>query len=433
MSTVLLVNPPKYKEEFSVMREEGTCGVLSRNESMNPQQMLFVYKLLEDDDQEVDLIDMQTQGTSVAYEKYDWVIVWCSIYGSLYQDLEEVKKAKDAGARTVVVVNRPIIETEIMEKFPFIDYFVRYHERERTIPALLKGQLDKGLIYRKDGKLVETPMWPYTGMEHLNFRLPFELLPMQKYEKFFHVVSKGCGMRCSFCEFRGWKFIHRDVNVLLDELEYLSSFGKFIKIETNDMFMNKQFARDFMGGIIKRKIDINYQACVRANNVNSEMLGLAARSGMESRIQLGVETPNETTRNLINKCLPDKVLWDAIRAIKEQEMSLELLLMWGFPWDSHQTADDYIRFIRKVCPNKVALSSVRPIVGTPLHQMFRDEGLLDHDLALDDYVKEYGYHWVSGTKHLTLDEVRQEHTRILDEFNKDTSGWWGWIKSRFSI
>jgi hypothetical protein len=430
MSDVLLVVPPQFDGK-AVARDEGTCGVSG---ILTPTvQPLFMYELLERDGFEPDLIDMQVMDKNPDYSKYEWVIVWCSIYGSLYQDLEEVRKAKEAGCKTVVIVNRPIIEDEIMERFKFIDYFVRYHERERTIQALLKGDESKGLIYRKDGKLVVTPMWPYTDMKHLDFQLPWHLLPMEKYEKFFMIVSKGCGMMCDFCEFRGWKFIHRDVDVLLDELEYLSQYKKFIKIETNDMFMNKQFARDFMDGIIKRRIEVDYQACVRANNVNGEMLDLAARSGMEGRIQLGVESPSEKARNLINKCLPDKILWDAINAIKEHEMNLELLLMWGFPWDSHQTANEMISFIKRVKPDRVAVSSVRPIVGTPLHQLFRDEGLLTKDLVLDDYVKEYGYHWVSGTKHLSLDEVKNEHARILEGFNASHEKFdlRGWLRSTF--
>lgn len=419
MSKILLVNPPKFDGK-GVMREEGICGVSGY--IVTPVQMLFCHKLLSDEGHIVDLIDMQVQGNKVTYENYDAVVVWCSIYGSLYHDIEELRKAKQAGCQTIAIVNRPIIEKEIMERFPFIDYFVRYHERERTLVELFKGNLDKGLIYRKNGKLVVTEQWPYQNMKHLNFQLPWNLLSMEKYDRFLMIITKGCGYSCNFCEFRGWPFIHRNVDVLLDELEHLSTYDKFIKIETNDMFLNKTFARDFLGGIIKRGIDVEFQACVRANHVTDEMLSLASKAGMESNIQLGVESACEELRNKINKRLPDEVLWKAINAIKKHKMKLELLLMWGFPWDSHDTANDMINFIDKVSPDKIAVSSVRPIIGTPLYNDFRESGLLQRDLVLDDYVSVYGYYWFCGTQHLTREQVKQEHQRILTEFQKKHGG-----------
>jgi radical SAM superfamily enzyme YgiQ (UPF0313 family) len=158
---------------------------------------------------------------------------------------------------------------------------------------------------------------------------------------------------------------------------------------------------------------------------------------MESVIQLGVESPSEEARNKINKCLPDKVLWDAINAIKEHEIKLELLLMWGFPWDSHTTANEMVDFIQKVKPDKIAVSSMRPIVGTPLYQEFRSSGLLDHELTLDDYVKVYGYYWHCGTQYLTREEVAQEHQMILANFEHKNERWLkklgGWVFGRHKI
>ncbi len=83
--------------------------------------------------------------------------------------------------------------------------------------------------------------------------------------------------------------------------------------------------------------------------------------------------------------------------------------MYGFPWDSEITVKKMEDFIRKYPVSSIML--VRPMKGTPLYGEYKNSGLIEKDLTLDDYVFCRKYP-VYPTLYLTREELYKWHRRF---------------------
>ena len=116
---IAVVNPPKVNGT-SFIREECCSGP---SILVPPAQLTTTVAFLRNKGLDVDIIDAQVVPLR-SLDGYDVVVAWISIFG-IYDDVKLLEKAKENGAKTVMILNDPFegIEKEAMEKFTFIDFF----------------------------------------------------------------------------------------------------------------------------------------------------------------------------------------------------------------------------------------------------------------------------------------------------------------------
>ena len=156
-------------------------------------------------------------------------------------------------------------------------------EGEETIVELAKqiplGDI-KGISFRKNGEIIQTPMRPFIQDLDALPRPAYKYLPMKKYNitgrNLLPIISsRGCPYACPFCvasQMFGQQFRARSPKNVLDEMEWLrDEYGaEGIAFQDDTLTFDKQRAIEICDGIIERKIGLHWGCGTRADVVTKK-------------------------------------------------------------------------------------------------------------------------------------------------------------------
>ena len=204
---VLLLNPPSAFDGKCVSREQGGIGLVE--ESFLASELFLTAAFLQRRGHDVEAVDLE--GSDPDFSPYQVAVVWVSILHTLHQDMEWLRRAKDCGCRTVLILNDAYdgFETACLQRRPFIDAAVRLWERQLSLDALLKGWKEgerpdyPGLIVRDGGGLVDSGEHPrLDDLSHLeSCALLLRRQPLTRYEAVGITPGRGCTARHRFCRY----------------------------------------------------------------------------------------------------------------------------------------------------------------------------------------------------------------------------------------
>jgi len=415
----LLLNPPKYKEGRVlpyVSREE--CGIGTVSSNFVPSQICLAANYLRERGKDVDLLDADVQGVSL--DGYDVVVVWVCVLESFYEDLEFLKRAKEEGKKTVMILNDPHegFEMEAMRKFGFIDASVRLWEREMALDKLLSTwEADgypnfPGVIYRKNGKLVDTGKMPcLPNLEHLSSSSKIlEEMPLERYESAAITPGRGCPVGCTFCLYRNTGMRKRKVKDVVSEFETISTSIERVLILDPALPANLKWMNKFCNELIARKTGVSWRTDIRVEHCGFEILRKLRRAGCDT-VLMGVETLDDDIRRKIMAGTSPEMLKTAVRNLRRAHITLIPIFYLGYPWDSNQTLLKIKEFLRETPIPSFELAYVKPWKGTPLYKDCLRLGLLDRELGIDDFVHLTAP--IFDTLYLTKDEIKMWRREIM--------------------
>ena len=115
----LLLNPPSAYHGKWISREQ--CGVGLVEERFLPSEILLSVAYLRRAGFNVDFRDLE--GSDFDFSGFQVVVAWISILHSYHEDLAWLRRAKETGCRTVMVLNEPYegLEMETLRRHPFVD------------------------------------------------------------------------------------------------------------------------------------------------------------------------------------------------------------------------------------------------------------------------------------------------------------------------
>ena len=423
----LLLNPPKHLRGIYVCREENGIGEVDCD--FLPSNIYLAAAYLREMGKDVDALDAETP--VVSFDGYDVVVVWVCILHSFYEDIQLLKGAKEEGKRTVMVLNdaHEGLEMEAMQRFDFIDASIRLWEREVALGRLLSSWEEDeypdfpGVIYRKDGKLVDTGRMPYLpDVEHLpSYSGILSEVSLKRYGAAAITTGRGCPMPHSFCLYSRTGLRRRKVEDVVAEIEAVSSVGR-VMIMDPSMPTTAQWRDALCDQLIARKIRVSWRTDAKLQQCNAGTLKKLKAAGCDS-IMLAVETLNADVKGKVKGGTSHQRLKTGIENIKRAGMVPIPVFFIGFPWDSSETLAEIDAFLREVAVPSFILKQVRPWRGTTLYQDCKELGLLERDLGIDDYV--HSDNPVVDTLYLSRDEIMEWKYRM----RRDAILNWRYIRS----
>lgn len=256
-----------------------------------------------------------------------------------------------------------------MRKYNVLDFIIQGRGEESILElfeALKKDQpLDKvrGLIFERSGEVHRNPpvecsiqiTGDYDG-------LPLDLYRQRCLAKYAqgkikadqdililpYSVSSGCPHRCAFCLWSAGKnFKHKSITEVVQDLQMLKERYKTKYFAFFDPTLNfsYQFILEFCKVIISQKLDIRWNACVHAENLDRDLLSLMKDSGAIG-VYIGLETVGEGRQKYIRKGLDLKHLVAVMGICSELGIWVGIDMISGLPHEQERDVQKNVSFLR---------------------------------------------------------------------------------------
>jgi radical SAM superfamily enzyme YgiQ (UPF0313 family) len=388
---VLLLNPPSAFNRKFVSRDQGAIGVV--DERFLPSEIFLTAAYLRGRGHEVYVVDLDGE---LDFSPYQVVVVWVCVLHSYHRDVDWLRRAKDAGCRTVMILNDAYqgFEAGTMQGHPFIDAAVRLWERQLSLGVLLdswRGDARPeypGLIVRNGDTLLDAGEHPRcTDLSHLISCAPLlRQWPLDSYQAVGITSGRGCTARHRFCRYSGTAQGKRELEYVVAEIEAVADRLPWILFLDPDLYAGREWAQELCHEMIRRKLIVRWRADVRPEQANPEMMHLYRAAGC-TEAMMAIQTLDPGVARELGAGQSPELVRGAIKALRSAGIRPLLYFYVGWPWDSAQSLRGIEHFLREEAVASFYLMQVRPWPGTRIAADFRDLGLLDRELQLEDFVE----------------------------------------------
>jgi len=282
-----------------------------------------------------------------------------------------------------ILLNYPVDVVVLGEgEITFLE-LVRCFEKKESLERI------DGIAYiNKNRQVIKTPFR----------RLIIDLnsLPMPAYHHFdlkkkncIQVVfSRGCPFKCIFCSessFWNHKYRVRNIKKSVDEIEFLSkNYGiKVFDIYDAIFSINSDRINEFCEEMIKRRINVEWGARLRVDNVTKNNLTLLKKANCVG-ISFGVESGSQKILNHINKKISVKQIQKTFRMTHDVGMKAYTSIMVGNPGESLKSLFDTDSLLKKIKPYKTDVIGTKIYPGTKLYCLAKDKGIIEDSCWLKD-------------------------------------------------
>lgn len=244
-----------------------------------------------------------------------------------------------------------------------------------------------GVLYKDNARILRIPFQKrITDIDKLPFPA-YHLLPALKYYKsrirkwpFMGIItSRGCPFQCSFCskDVFGNEVTFRSPLNVISEIEFLVKHKGIRQIDILDdnFTLDKDRCAKICDLIIKKsfKIAINLQSGVRADNIDRELILLLKRAGV-FKIAFGVESGDENTLKRIKKDISLEKILQVNQWARRAGMITVGFFMVGLPYETKESAEKTIDFVKKMNPHIANFMIAIPFYGTALYNLIEKDG-----------------------------------------------------------
>ncbi len=411
---VLLVNPPAPDGGIWI-RSQHRVGRKSRENMYWPQVELAQFAALLAQDYKVQVIDaigerltwpQFEQRLRAANPKYYLTEVTAP---TLQNDMYGVFLAKAIGATTMAFGTHVTpMPTETMEPFPALDFILRgepemtlreivdtFEGKVTTEDSIIKllqdtgsqfptksitetqGDLShiKGLIWRKDGKVMMNPDRPFIpNLDDLPTPM-HQLLPLDKYRGpmmkgaySFVVPARGCSAGCIYCIKHvsyQWSLRLRSPENIMKELRLLKSLGiNWIQFYADLFTLSRDQVIGLCKMMVEEKIEMHWMSNSRVDYVDEEMLQWMAKAGCWM-ISWGIESGSYEILKRAHKGADPAKAMRALTWARQAGIRNWGYFIIGLPGETEETIQQTIAFSKKL-PLDIALFHIAaPYPGTP--------------------------------------------------------------------
>lgn len=280
-----------------------------------------------------------------------------------------------------------------------VDYVVR-SEGEETFSELLQCIRDDsspgeiaGLSYMDGGALVNNPDRPLIS-DLDSLPLPIKYLNGRATGKLPVQYSRGCPYGCRFCADRViWRRRSRHFSPER-VVEYMSGcvahhgIREFAFID-GTFNVNKERVHALCEEIIKNKLKVLWDALVRADELDDEMLRMCRRAGCV-QMNIGIESGSQGVLDDLNKGTSLLNIRSEVDRIKSHNMAAVSFFCIGMPPEANSDLSDTHDLIKALHHDYVILHMFTPIPGSDYFAQLQASGriLADHDYDSFGYKSE---------------------------------------------
>jgi anaerobic magnesium-protoporphyrin IX monomethyl ester cyclase len=334
-----------------------------------------------------------------------------------------VEVARQAAPEATIVLGGPHVTftaEETLTTMPGADVVVRGEGDEilvELVRALEAGDgLEgvPGITYRRNGQIVENPAPPPLDASQLPMPA-FHLLPMERYHfaslggPFATVIaSRGCPFRCTFCSewpFWGGGWRPCDPELVVEQLDVLVNRYKRKNIWFGDDCFNVdgEHMAAICEGILQRGIDVNWYYQGRADLVvkHQRLLPLLRQAG-NRMVQIGIEASNDEQREALNKQLSTKMVEEAVRLLRENDIVCQGMQIVGLPTDTPRAFEQKVRLVNRLDVDFPVFLVYTLFPGAPDYDKAIKEGWIEPP---SDYSRHDMAHVLMPTQSMNAQEI----------------------------
>lgn len=285
--------------------------------------------------------------------------------------------------------------------------FIVFREGEATMAelaaALQNGQdpdTVAGLAFMRQGKYITTP--DRTFLEDLD-TLPYpawDLFPLHLYRADPRSVaadrhvslaslpilaSRGCPNRCTFCSSKSNKSLgsryrmRKPKEVALEMLKMSQRFGarSFFFADLSFPLVidhGLQVCEEIMRlGLHK---DISWRCEMRVKPISEQLL-MGMKSAGCDRVMFGIESGSDEMLRRVKKGFSTQDVRQAVALCNKVGMDVDGMFMFGLPGESHEMAEQTLRFALELNPRFISTNLFVPYPGCDLYEELKAQGKID--------------------------------------------------------
>lgn len=322
-------------------------------------------------------------------------------------DLMKIAKSTKSSLLVLVGGPTPSAVPEIIIENPYIDYLIQGEGEEAALE--LCDRLDRGLSiesvqnlwYKKNGQTEHNSLRPFVNLDTVPFqdfsfwdeRHLLKPYDGRVYRTGYVETSRGCPHNCTYCVNHairkslhacGSFYRRKNFELVIAELKQQKALWRIERVvfcDDNFLLCQDEQIHAF-SELWKHNIGLPYWITTSAEYINRKKLSYLKESGCDG-IGLGVEVGGEWfRRHILLRKLTNKELYDAFRIIDEFEIRTTANFMIGFPGEYEFDIFETIKLMIRLKPKSFDVAFVSPYVGTRIHALARELGLIDVDNSL---------------------------------------------------
>ena len=226
--------------------------------------------------------------------------------------------------------------------------------------------------------------------------------------------SRGCPFRCGFCANIRQPVRFRSIDSFVSEIKSLvSDYGcRHFRFVDDHFTLNKK--RLFPMCDALGELDIRFRCSARSDSVDDDVCRALYDGGCRE-IGFGVETADDSLLGVLNKKETVEQHKNAIYTAKKHGLRVKIFMMAGLPFETWDTIEQNIKFIKDVQPDKIIVTLFTPYPGCDIweHPDRYDITFIDKDFS--KYHQSYPNISNISTKNVSRDELT-EHFNKMNEF-----------------
>jgi radical SAM superfamily enzyme YgiQ (UPF0313 family) len=330
-------------------------------------------------------------------KEYDpQIIGLTSVVSTLLFDLIHLGKIiKETLPKSIVIVGgvHATVDPDSVLNEPYVDYILRGEGEDAFLDFC--NTFDKNPKELGNLKNInKNPLRPLVDLN--NLKLPnYNLLDLDKYEKFYINLTRGCIGDCTFCyNVQMWgKDCHPFIRAYSTEKSIelikmiIEGYKKKIFFITDDNFL---FLKSRCLGICDYLKDrkVSFYTVARADCINDEVLIALKKAGCHT-IAIGVESGVQKILDLLNKATTVEQNINAIKLCKKYKIKCDALFMIGLPTETEEDLKETINFIKKYNPDVADMHMYNPMPAK-LFDYCVAKGLIKKPVTLEEWANHGG-------------------------------------------
>jgi radical SAM superfamily enzyme YgiQ (UPF0313 family) len=423
---ILLLNPPADK----ICIRDYFCSKTSRSGYLFPPVDLLMLSGWISKDYNVVVMDaiVEKINSSTAIERISKMNLKAivSLVGAATweSDIDFLRRVNEVTSAPIICIGDVTLERpkNLLFEYEFLDAVLLDFTTEDLL-QYLNGNLDKvkNMVIR-DGvipteKELHRDKWA-------SFTLPIprhELFidkdyrsPFVKQKKFTVVLTDfGCPFDCLFCVMPSLGYKYREVNNVLDELEYIHKLGiKEIFFMDQSFGAHKERSLSLCRKMLERKLNFGWTCFSRIDLLDRESLELMQKSGCHTII-IGVESGDEQILKIYKKSYDFEKMFEVFNLCRQMKIRTVGTFIIGFPEDTPESCLKTINLAKKINCDFASFHVAVPRGGTGLRGKAIQMHLIKDNLRSMD---QSGSTIAMPTQKLNKDQILRFRKKAVREF-----------------
>jgi len=230
-------------------------------------------------------------------------------------------------------------------------------------------------------------------------------------------TTKGCPFHCEFCAvhaFDGQTIRHKTIEQVIREIQVINSSDATYKTKNSLFFADdniiadKAFAKELF--LALKPFNINWM-CQASINISQypELLELMRESGCGA-VFIGFESVSKENLAMMRKGVNQRYDYlEAIRKIQSYGILVHSSFIVGYDFDSEDTFDELIDFIRESNLLMPLINILTPLPGTKLFKRLDEQGRILHK----DWTKYDTQHVVFSPARMSPEELLRGYQKVM--------------------